>query len=125
MVRIALSLLAAFFLSGCFVIDEIQKGNDLIERHSAGWRKEKEQRMEKEKKEAEEAAASSGSPLPGWSETKGKAQKWWQAALKEEAAPMDPNNTVTSCEIGGQVQFLRKSDCALRGGRTKARTTTP
>lgn len=125
MVRIALSLLAAFFLSGCFVIDEIQKGNDLIDQHSTGWREEKKLKDKKAKELAENASASRDSPYTTWKGVKEKAQLWWQEALEEEAVTAEPTDTVVSCQLGGQVQFLRKSDCATRGGRAKAPRSEP
>jgi hypothetical protein len=122
MLRIALSLLAAIFLSGCFVLDELDQGDALIEKHSSGWREEKKLR---EKAEEEAAAGSSNSPSTSWEGVKEKAQKWWQNALEEEAVTADPNDIVIRCEVGGQIHFLRESDCGLRGGRATAPRSNP
>ena len=125
MFRLTLSLLAAFFLSGCFVVDEIKKGNELIEQHSSGWRKEKAAREKKAKEEAENATPATELPFESWDDVKKKAQAWWQDALAEEAVAAKPTDTVISCQIGNRVIFLRKSDCELRGGRPKATRSQP
>ena len=125
-VRIALSLLAAVFLSGCFVIDELNSGNAEIEKYSVGWREKKKEKELAAKHKAENAGPSIGSRVvTSWDDAKNTANGWWQDALEEEAPRRDSTDIAVSCEIGGQIQFLRKSDCALRGGRTKERRSSP
>ena len=119
MFRLLLCLLAALFLSGCFVLEEMEKGDALIEQHSVGWRKMKQEKDQKEQAAKEEAAKTPSliDPAASWSEVKLQVQEWWQAALEEESLPPDSNDAVIRCEIRGQVRFTRKSDCTIRGGR--------
>jgi len=104
--------LLASLCQGCFVFDELQKGEEIMAQHSPKAR---------EKPEAqEEASAARGSPGTGAKQQEGmleRLQLWWQK--KREPAPpeRDPADVVVRCQIGGSMQFTRKSDCTLRGGR--------
>jgi len=119
MFRLATIVLSSLWLSGCFVAEEIRKGDALIEQHSVGWRK-KQERTQK----AEEAAAKAEEETqnqqarntgPG---VKNKLSKWWRETVEEEPVKADPNDKIVSCTIGGKLQFLRKSDCQLRRGQS-------
>ena len=103
--------LLASLCQGCFVLEEIDKGQQIMEQHSPRAR-------EKRAQEEEEATASRS--RPGAQEEEGTLealQKWWKK--KREPAPpqRDPDDVVVNCLIGGRTQFTRKSDCTLRGGR--------
>jgi hypothetical protein len=109
---LTLSLLASLALPGCFVFDEIQKGIDIMDSHSAApTKKQADQAHAESKPEAE-------SKLP---EYKAKLAKWWTHALEEEPPAKDPNNGIVRCDLQGKVSFTRKSDCTSRGGRLVSR----
>jgi hypothetical protein len=114
--RIALSLIAAFFLSGCFVLDELEQGRDLIDSHSPVARE-----LDGNEETNEDSADSSGFSIQSFSEAKEKMQQWWQAALEEDPVRVDDSDIVISCVIGDQLVFIRTSDCATRGGHAKKR----
>ncbi len=119
MSRLVLIALASFWLSGCFVFEEIRKGNELMDQHASPARRKKESDAAARAEEAA-AMASKAGPLVDWKKTKGKLSEWWEEALEEEPIGPDPNDHITRCEVNGQVRFTRKSQCELRGGRTIA-----
>lgn len=43
------------------------------------------------------------------------AERWWGSAKSLIPSERDP--TVVRCDLGGGVQFMRESDCQMRGGR--------
>ena len=118
MVRLLLCFPIVVLLSGCFVFDEIEQGNAFLDAHSPRGSKQQEMKLaeEAEKEAADAKAASSDKPF-SWAGVKETVDEWWQEALEEEPLERDPSDGVVRCEIRGSVQFLRKSDCSLRGGR--------
>lgn len=126
MFRLASILLSALWFSGCFIADEIRKGDSLIEQHSVGWR-EKKKGIEKAAEEAAKAEAAEETERaqnagPG---VKDKLSDWWRETVDEEPAKTNSNDKIVSCRIGGKVQFLRESDCQIRRGRsTKLKAKT-
>ena len=109
---ILLIALLASLCQGCFVLDEIDKGQQLMDQHSPGARKQAAKR-----KEAEEAPRSARAGAKQEEGTLDGLKKWWKK--KREPAPpkRDPDDGVVRCQIGRTTQFTRKSDCTLRGGR--------
>jgi hypothetical protein len=116
--RLAAILLSSLWLSGCFIADEIRKGDALIEQHSVGWREKKKgvQKAEEEsaKAEADTQSRRARNAGPG---VKDKLSDWWRETVDEEPVKSNPNDKIVSCNIGGKQQFLRESDCQLRRGR--------
>ena len=110
--KLLLPLLASLGLSGCFVFDEIQKGIDLIDQHSPAARKINAKQAEPE------SVPESEPKLP---ELKAQVAQWWNNALEEEPPLQDPDNGIVRCDVRGTVSFMRKSDCAVRGGRLVSR----
>ena len=102
--------------TGCFVIDEIDKGTAMMDYHSSAPKQAT----------AEAGAARKGGAggltLAGlrergadaFSDLSGRVEQ----ALKK--AP-DPENIVVSCRIEGRPEFARKFDCQSRGGRVLPR----
>jgi hypothetical protein len=109
--KLLLPLLASLALSGCFVFDEIQRGIDLMDEHSAASAK-------KPKKPEPASAPASESSLP---ELKNQLAQWWNNALEEEPPLSDPSDGIVRCDVRGTVSFTRKSECAVRGGRVMSR----
>jgi hypothetical protein len=92
----ALTLLAlALQLQGCFVFDEIDKGQAMMSKPSAA----------KEKEAAVKAKAEAGE----------KAPSWWEKA--GTLAPGEGDATIVGCRLSGKLQFMREADCLTRGGR--------
>ena len=117
--RLAAILLSSLWLSGCFVAEEIRKGDALIEQHSVGWRNKKERVEQAEEEVAKaEAEAENNQARNTGPDTKSKLSKWLRETIEEEPVKADPSDKIVSCTIGGKLQFLRKSDCEIRRGQT-------
>ena len=118
MFRVAAILLSSLWISGCFVAEEIRQGDALIEQHSVGWREKKKgmQQAEEEsaKAEAKTQSRQARSAGPG---VKDKLSDWWHETVDEEPVKVNRDDKLVSCEIGGKLQFIRKSDCQVRRGR--------
>ena len=118
MFRFVAILLSSLWLSGCFVLEEIRKGDVLIEQHSVGWREKqkgmREAEQESAKAEAEAQHHQARNSGPG---VKDKLSDWWHETVDEEPVMIDRNDKLVSCELQGKVKFVRKSDCQLRRGR--------
>jgi len=117
MSRLVLIALASFWLTGCFVLEELRKGDALIEQHSSRWREKKAADEAAQAEAAREKAAKAGPPVD-WAKTKDRLSEWWTEALEEEPIEPDPNDHIIRCEVQGKVRFTRKSQCEIRGGQT-------
>lgn len=106
--------LVLWLCSGCFVLDEIDKGAAIMDQHASQERREAEAKKKaEEKKEAEEGGSLLGD-LQGQVANLGG---WLGEATEEGPPERDPSDTVVRCQIAGRTQFLRKSDCRVRGGK--------
>jgi len=105
--------LVASLCQGCFVLEEIDKGQELMDQHSPAAREQAAKR-----EEASQAPSSARAGAKQEESTFDRLKKWWQK--KREPAPpkRDPDDVVVRCQIDGTMHFTRKSDCMLRGGRT-------
>jgi hypothetical protein len=107
--RAILILLIVCLTQGCFVFDELDKGEAIMNAHRA--------------KPAAEAAkpapiSRAAEPEPGLLADLGETvQGWWTAATEEAAPQRDPADIPVRCEIDGRMLYTRKSDCHLRGGK--------
>ncbi len=119
MFRLAAILFSSLWISGCFIAEEIRKGDALIEQHSAGWREKKKgvQNIEEAsaKAEAETQSRQARNAGPG---VKDKRSDWWHETVDEEPVKVNRDDKLVSCKIGGKLQFIRKSDCEVRRGRS-------
>lgn len=106
---------AALWLSGCFVFEELDKGDAIIEQHSAGLRKKR--------KEAEAAAAAAAeaderrtASSPQGPDIRARLAEWWRNALEDDREEAAPDDAIVRCELHGSLIFTRESDCQARGG---------
>ena len=116
MSRLVLIALASFWLTGCFVFDEIRKGNELMDQHASPARRKKAAEAAAQAEAAEEKASQAGS-IRDWTKAKDRLAEWWSEAIEEDPIAPDPDDHITRCEVNGQVRFTRKSQCEIRGGR--------
>jgi hypothetical protein len=117
MCRLLLIALASFWLSGCFVFEEIRKGNELMDSHASPARRKKAADAASQAEADVANAAKSGAPIE-WAKAKDRLSEWWHEAIEEDPIEPDPDDHIISCEINGKVRFTRKSQCELGGGRT-------
>ena len=126
MLRLVAILSSALWLSGCFIAEEIRQGDALIEQHSVGWRAKKQatQNAEAEaaKAEAESESLKAQNSGPGVPD---KLAEWWHETVEEEPVNVNRDDKLVSCQIGGKVLFIRKSDCQVRRGRAAELKTQP
>lgn len=107
--QLALAIAAAFLLSGCFVWEELEKGEAILDAHSPN-------RNKRMKEEEEARAAAEKEKQPTASE---KMAEWWDSAQSlgprsDDTASADP---MVNCQLSGGSRFTRRSDCLARGGR--------
>ena len=116
MPRLVLIALASFWLTGCFVFEELRKGDELIEQHSSNWRKRKEIEAAARAETAQAKDSKSG-PILDWEKKKDELAEWWRELAKE--GPIGPalEDDIIRCDVRGQVRFTRKSQCEIQGGR--------
>jgi hypothetical protein len=104
--KLFLPFLAVLLCSGCFVIDEIEKGQAIMSAHDG-------------KADAvQESEGSDDAKGPPKTSRERLAEYYAKQRAKapEPTKNLDPANDVGSCRIGNSVKFMRRSDCRLRGG---------
>jgi hypothetical protein len=109
--RIALvPLLAALaFATGCFALDEVDRGRASMKKHAGGYRSEGVPAP------TAEAASDDGAD----DETPGlvaRAQAWWEAWRAEPPAQRPADDEIVRCDLEDGVTFTYESDCLSRGG---------
>lgn len=115
MVRSLLILLIACLCQGCFVWDELEAGHAIMDAHSpkelvAG------KAVPLDEFDAEEEAAGDGARELLASVT-ATVQKWWNEETAPEEPQRDPSDVPVACRVKDRTQYMRKTDCELRGGR--------
>lgn len=99
-------MLGAALCWGCFVFDELEEGEKLMEQLGPG-------KGAAQTTAPEPAPAHAGSDEPGVLERLGA---WWDEATAPEPVGPDPDDRIVACWVDGTTQFMRESDCQLRGG---------
>jgi hypothetical protein len=124
--RLPIALLAALLSSGCFVLDEIDSGQQVMDQHYGKARRDKES--------AEAAKAGKtppGAPAAAAQKEEGvlaRVRGWWDAksaqggggapgAAPDSGPPPHPDDVLVRCKVGSTTQYMRKFDCQLRGGK--------
>lgn len=92
--------------TGCFVLDELDQGQAILDQHSPRGK-------EKAEPAPEPVAPRPVDDGPGVGE---RLSEWWRSALEEGPTPSDPNDGIVRCTIRGKLNFTRESDCQARGG---------
>jgi hypothetical protein len=107
-----LAVIAAVLALGCFAMDEIDQGQQVMDQHYGKGRRGKA------------AAAAPAEPQPPTKPEPGlldRARAWWEAKRasggESDTGPEPhPEDVLVRCRLRGGVQFTRKFDCQLRGG---------
>ena len=106
MLRWVLGLGSALLLCGCFVLDELDAGEKIMDSHSPT------RSAEAEAPAAPAADGEAAGPPTG--------QAWWSKSRslgeRVEAEPGDPKAPIR-CRIAGGTRFMRRGDCLSQGGR--------
>lgn len=104
-------LLVLVLCQGCFVFDELDKGEAIMDAHSPNRNKHASD-------EAPPPPASQdddeGSLL---TDLKDGVVGLWTEASEPKPPERDPDDVPVACAVSGQTVFVRKTDCIVRGGR--------
>lgn len=109
----SLALVAILALGpGCFVLDELDSGMELMKETSPSARKAAAAKAAAEEEEARAPTRKKEGPQID-------VAAWWKKARTPSSGPKDPETAieVVSCRIGGSVRFMSKTDCQIQGGR--------
>ena len=100
MIRKIALLVICVCASGCFVFDELDAGEKIMEQNAAA-----------------KPAPAPAQPAAAHQTGSG----WWANAKSLRDTPAEPgNDPAVACEIRGSTRFMRKSDCLSQGGRAKS-----
>ncbi len=94
--RVIPLLLCCLFASGCFVFDELEAGDKVLDQLGPG-----------------KNAAAPAQPAPAPQAGAG----WWANAKSIGDTPADTRDPAVACTIGGSMRFMRRSDCLSQGGQ--------
>ena len=112
--RLLAITLVAGLCQGCFVFEEIDKGQAMLDGHSGRKVQAEKAAREPGRASARGAGQEEQSWIATWTE---KAEGWWQEAWQRKPPERDPDDTVVRCRLGETTRFTRKSDCLIAGGR--------
>lgn len=104
--RLVICILTALACSGCFVLDEIEQGQAIMEEHTP-------------KSASPAGPAKADSPEGTGKSARQRLAEYYAEQRARAQAPTrsdDPGDAIGRCRIGGSTKFLRRSDCQLRGG---------
>lgn len=110
----ALMVCLCFCLSGtgCFVLDELDKGQEEMRKHSPQTKNDPAETAKAER------GGESGFTFAGLRKKGAGALDDLSGVVEEAMQPtLDPENVVVRCQIDGRTEFTRKFDCQSRGGR--------
>ena len=103
----------AFLLGGCFVLDEIDAGQELMKQHAP-----------KDAAKAEPEEQPSEEDSSGFLE---RAKRFWaglgsdrqggRGAQTDTSPPPHPDNVLVRCDVQGRLEFTRKFTCHRKGGK--------
>ena len=106
--KILLLTLVGLLCGGCFVLDQIDQGLDVMETHTPDSEK------------AKAAVVGSDEKADGSPKSARERLNEYYAKQRSQApgsvTTADPGDKVGRCRIRGTTQFTRRSDCLLRGG---------
>ncbi len=104
----AVAGLIGLFLSGCFVIDEIDQGQKIMDDHSP---KAKEEKEEAPKKSAARAGGRTDAVDNYFREEA-------QDGTTKSFAPGEVSEGIVACKLADGTQFMKRENCAARGGHS-------
>lgn len=109
--RVGILIAVLLLAPGCFVFDELDKGNAILDAHSPNRNKRKQ--AEKEAGGAKLAKDEAESP----SELQ---RKWWEGAHTLGPTAGNASDPFVSCRVHGSTRLTKQSDCLAQGGTPSA-----
>ena len=113
--RILMSLALASLLSGCFVVDELDRGQAAMDRNSPRGRAKAESPADPAR-----AGEDSGSVVEAGREVLASVEGWWEELGEPEPLPDDE---IVQCRLRGSLQFTRESTCLTSSAPLVSRDT--
>jgi hypothetical protein len=104
----ALALLLAPGVCGCWVLDEIDKGDALLDKHSGKTKQSAQGEAQKG------PAAAAAAPRKGAVDDYFRKEN--EAGTTRTISPGQVSEGIVKCRLGGATQFMTKDACAARGG---------
>jgi len=106
---LACLLLFAAPLSGCWVVDEIDRGSKWMDDH-------KDKKGKTEPDAGAEAETAARGTKAGGLDAYIRAQE--EKGATKTFTPGQVSEGIVSCKLGGSTQFMTREACAARGGRS-------
>jgi hypothetical protein len=106
LVALCVLLLAGAPLSGCWVMDEIDRGSKWMDDHSA------------RPKDAAAAAGTAKADAKQRGALGDYIQQQDASGATKTFTPGEVSEGIVACKLGGVTQFMKKEHCAARGGRS-------
>ena len=108
--RLLALALVALLGSGCFVFEELDHGNEIMDSHSA------------KRKNAAQASTEAAAAKPNAANQEGtpeeQQKKWWASATSLSTADQAPKDDPhVRCKIEKKERFMLRSDCLTQGGK--------
>jgi len=114
MERVIAVLLLACVCQGCFALEELDKGQALLDQHSGRKGAEAAPQETPPGEAAEDSFLPDAAAVAAWTDT---AKRWWRDAWRRKSPGPDPDDVVVHCGVAGATRFMRRSACLARGGR--------
>ena len=110
---LALALVTVLGL-GCFVFEELDAAEDLMERPSFSNEKTKEPAKPRQPDTPQQAEAA---PEKSFTDRLSEGE-WWKKTRSLTSGEV--SDEFVKCDLGGKTQFMRRPDCLARGGTPRS-----
>jgi hypothetical protein len=117
--RVLAIFVMGLLCSGCFVLDELDNGDELMRQASSRSGKNLADEKRQSARDAQwdsghETSGDDSGMLDGITET---VTGWWDQATAEPPREKGAGDELVRCELGSSASFMSKDDCDVRGGR--------
>jgi hypothetical protein len=112
--RTAVVVVALLFASGCWVGEELDQGDKLLEQHAGKRIKKAKERKGAPAAPEAEAAPARKSEGPG---ILAELTTWASKKLEGPPPPPDPGDAPVRCFVGDRQLFTSRYDCEAQRGR--------
>jgi hypothetical protein len=102
--RLVAVVLTAWLGLGCFVLDELDAAEDLMEKPSFAEKQKKQPAAKEQPRPAAEKAQPN----------RPSVRDWWKKTRSLTSGEV--SSEFVSCELNGATQFMHRPDCLARGG---------
>ncbi len=107
--RLVFLCLVPLFLAGCFVFEELDQSQKILDQHSPSSKPGTTASSPSARR-----AQADPSLMDRARDVGEKIGDWWDELLKP---PPGPGDEIVRCRVAGNTQFTRRDECTARGGR--------